>query len=73
MSVQVRVPFGTTYEALQDQILGVCRERNWDPARIYYVINIAACTVKETVYAVSDLPADLPLHPDGPKAVQRLK
>jgi hypothetical protein len=72
MAQQVRVPFGTTAETLKSAILETCRQNNWEPSRIYFVIDLNACTVKETVYAVSNRTSDLPLHPDGPNAVQRL-
>lgn len=72
MAQQVRVPFGTTAEELKSAILETCRQNNWDPARVCFIIDLKACTVKDTVYAVSNRPSDLPAHPDGSKAVQRL-
>ncbi|MDA0747325.1 MAG: hypothetical protein O2954_12455 [bacterium] len=72
MAEQLRVKFGTTQEALRESIMKLADTQRWDKSRIYYVIDIHACTVKETVYAVSNRTADLPLHPNGPTAVQRI-
>ena len=72
MAQQVRVPFGTTAENLMSAIVEVSQKNRWEPSKTFFVIDLNACTVKETVYAVSDRTSDLPLHPDGPKAVQRL-
>ena len=72
MALQVRVPFGTTAEHLREAILAVCKQNQWEPSTVYFVIDLGSCTVKETVYAVSDRTGDLPLHPDGPNAVQRM-
>ena len=72
MAQHVRVPFGTTAENLKSAILETCQQNNWDPSRVYFMIDLNACTVKETVYAVSNRTSDLPAHPDGAKAVQRL-
>ena len=72
MAQQVRVPFGTTAENLREAILTVCQQSQWEPTKVYFVIDLGSCTEKETVYAISDRSAVLPLHPDGPKAVQRM-
>lgn len=72
MAEQLRVPFGTTEEKIREEIVRIAKKNNWDTSRVYYVIDIDACTVKDTAYAVSNTTADLPLHPGGSDAVQRL-
>ena len=72
MAEQLRFPFGTTAEEIHKSIVEVATKNGWDRSRVCYVINLQACTVKETVYAVSNGTADLPLHPNGPSAVQKL-
>ena len=70
--VRIKVKFGTTEEALRSEISRVCEQNRWNKAYVRYVVDLNACTVKETVYAVSDRTSDLPLHPSGPDAVQKL-
>ena len=70
---RIGVKFGTTVEELSRVLLALAQKMNWDPSRIHYVIDIEKSTVKETVYAVSDRAEGLPLHPNGPSAVQRLR
>ena len=72
MAEQLRFPFGTTTEQIHKAIVEVANKNVWDRSRVCYVIDLKACTVKNTVYAVSNGTADLPLHPNGPSAVQRL-
>ena len=72
MAQHIKVKFGTTAEALRQLILKLTEVNSWDPARVRYVIDLNACTVTDTVYAVSNTTADLPLHPNGPDAVQTL-
>ena len=69
---RLRVKFGTTEEAVRREILKICEQNRWNRAYVRYVVDLDACTVKETVYAVSDRSSDLPLHPSGPDAVQKL-
>ena len=70
--VHVRVGFGTTEEELRRKIAEVSQQSGWDLNRVHFVIDINACTVKETAYAVSDRTSDLPLHASGQDAVQKL-
>lgn len=72
MPQHVRVKFGATEEEVRGLINQLCEQTGWDKARVRYVVDMDACTVKETAYAVSDTTADLPLHPSGPDAVQKL-
>lgn len=72
MAEQVRAQFGTTAEEIEQEIHRIAERNHWDKSRVYYVIDINSCTVRETVYAVSNRTADLPLHPVGPRAVQKL-
>ena len=69
---RIAVKFGTTVEELNRVLLALATKMGWDPRRIHYVIDIDRSTVKETAYAVSDRAEALPLHPNGPSAVQRL-
>ena len=70
---RIGVQFGTTVEELNRVMVAMATKMGWDPRRVHYVINIDNSTVKETVYAVSDRAEGLPLHPNGPSAVQRLQ
>ena len=72
MAEQIRVPFGTTMEKIREVIIQIAQRSGWDLSRVHYVIDLNASTAKETAYAVSNTTADLPLHPNGPDAVQRL-
>ena len=72
MVQNIGVKFGTTDEELRAQILKLCEAYRWDKNRVHFVIDINKCTVRETVYAVSDDSGGLPLHTDGPDAVQKL-
>jgi hypothetical protein len=72
MAEQLRFPFGTTTEQIHRLLVEVADKKGWDRSRVCYVIDLKSCTVRDTVYAVSNGTADLPLHPDGPTAVQRL-
>ena len=72
MVQRIAVAFGTTEEELRKLILKACENNGWDQARVRYVVDINACTVKETVYAVADSALELPMHPSGSEAVQRL-
>ncbi len=72
MVQHIGVTFGTTDEELRQQILKLCELNRWDKNRVHFVIDINKCTVKETAYAISDDAGGLPLHPDGPDAVQKL-
>ena len=70
---QIGVQFGTTVEELNRVLVAMATKMGWDPRCVHYVINIDKSTVKETVYAVSDRAEGLPLHLNGPSAVQRLQ
>ncbi len=72
MVQHIKVKFGTTEEALRAQIVKLCELNNWNKTRVHFVIDINRCTVQETVYAVSGESTGLPLHPNGPDAVQKL-
>ncbi|MCZ6632409.1 MAG: hypothetical protein O7G87_03325 [bacterium] len=72
MANHIKVKFGTTEEEIQRLILKLTEVNHWDPSRVRYVVDLNACTVADTVYAVSNTTADLPLHPNGPEAVQKL-
>jgi len=72
MAEKIAVKFGTTEEELRKLILKLAEVKRWDSIRVRYVLDIDACTVTDTVYAVSDRTTDLPLHPSGPDAVQKL-
>ena len=70
---RIGVQFGTTVEELNRVLVVLATKMGWDPSRVHYVIDIESSTVKETVYAVSDGAEGLPLHLNGPSAVQRLQ
>ena len=70
---RIGVQFGTTVEELNRVLVAMATNMGWDPSRVHYVIDIEKSTVKETVYAVADRAEGLPLHPNGPSAVQRLQ
>ena len=72
MAERISVKFGTTEQEVRRQVLKIAEAKRWDLLRVRYVVDIDACNVKETVYAVSDRTSDLPMHPSGPDAVQKL-
>jgi len=72
MAERIAVKFGTTEEELRRLIVRVVQAKKWDASRVYYVMDIDACTVKDTAYAVSDKTSELPAHPNGASAVQKL-
>ena len=72
MAEHIKVKFGTTEEEIKRVILKLCEMHRWDQTRVRYVLDIDNCTVMDTAYAVSDRTSDLPLHPNGPDAVQKL-
>ena len=69
---RVDVKFGTTVEELDKVLNALATRLGWNLSHVYYVIDIDASTVNETVYAVSDREEGLPLHPSGPSAVKKL-
>lgn len=72
MAEKIAVKFGTTEQELRKLILKLAEAKRWDRSRVRYVVDMDACTVTDTAYAVSDRTSDLPLHPSGPDAVQKL-
>ena len=72
MVQHIKAKFGTTDEELRAQINKLCELNQWDKTRVHFVIDLDKCTVQDTVYAVSDEARGLPLHRNGPSAVQKL-
>ena len=72
MAERISVKFGTTEEEVRNLVLRLAEAKKWNLSQVRYVVDIDACNVNETVYAVSDRTSDLPLHPSGPDAVQKL-
>ena len=69
----VRVKFGTTEDFVKATIRAGCNDRDIDPNQVHYVIDLNVCTVEETAYAYSDKLEELPSHPGGESAIQKLE
>ena len=72
MVQRIKVKFGTTEEALRKELKKLAEANGWDPSRVHYVLDVNACTVSDTVYAVSSSSHELPSHPSGPAAIMKL-
>ena len=72
MLKRVRVKFGTTEDKVREALVRKCTDSGIDATQACFVLDLAACTLTETAYALSDAPEQLPPHPNGPAAIRKV-